>query len=273
MHDLLALVKDCQSWEPHIRYAASLAVRLHGSLTGMYVSPMSIPIPDVASPALTEEIIEIHREECERAKRAETPFRQWAAGQGVARSGWRLTEGPDALALEAAANWYDALVVKRIDDASREDAGELGRLLVRVDLPFFVVPTQVHAARLETIAVAWNGSAESVRALHAALPLLRLAERIVLICGERHEPFAASRWNPPIDPGAYLEWQGLAAERIDIRSSSDHAGATILSQVERAAADLLVLGAYGRTRFSEWFLGGVTRHVLEHARVPLFMRH
>jgi len=34
-----------------------------------------------------------------------------------------------------------------------------------------------------------------------------------------------------------------------------------------------VMGAYGRARFSEWIFGGATRHVLEHARLPLFMRH
>ena len=63
------------------------------------------------------------------------------------------------------------------------------------------------------------------------------------------------------------------AERVNIAADSEHAGATILAQAERVSADLLVLGAYGRTRFSEWFLGGVTRHVLQHARLPLLMRH
>jgi len=33
------------------------------------------------------------------------------------------------------------------------------------------------------------------------------------------------------------------------------------------------MGAYGRTRFSEWALGGATRHVLEHSTIPVFLRH
>lgn len=273
MRDLVVFVPDCQSWGTHATYAAGLARLLHASLTGIHVSPVAVPIPDVASPALSAEIIEIHRAECERARRAETPFRQWAAAQGIRRNAWRLTDGPVSLALESAAKWYDALIVEHDRDTSREYAGDIGQMLVRTDLPCFVVPAGIETARLETIAIAWNGTSESVRALRAAMPLLRHATRIVLICGQRNEPFAEPRWSPPIDIVEYLAWQDLRAERVNIAADSEHAGATILAQAERVSADLLVLGAYGRTRFSEWFLGGVTRHVLQHARLPLLMRH
>jgi nucleotide-binding universal stress UspA family protein len=33
------------------------------------------------------------------------------------------------------------------------------------------------------------------------------------------------------------------------------------------------MGAYGRTRLSEWVLGGATRHMLQHASLPVLMRH
>jgi nucleotide-binding universal stress UspA family protein len=33
------------------------------------------------------------------------------------------------------------------------------------------------------------------------------------------------------------------------------------------------MGAYGRTRFSEWVFGGATRYVLTEAPLPVFMRH
>jgi len=273
MRDIVVLVQDCRSWLPPVRYAADLAASLHGSLTGIYVAQAAMPIPDAASPALASEIIEIHREECERARRAALPFKSWASEHGVRRSAWRLTDGPLALALESAAKWYDALVVEQDRDGARETSGDTGQILVRTNLPCFVVPPGIDKARLDTIAIAWNGSSESVRALHAALPLLRKATRIVLICGQRNEPFAEPRWSPPIDVIDYLAWQGLQAERVDIDVDSEHAGPAILAEAERASAGLLVLGAYGRTRFSEWFLGGVTRHVLQHAMLPLFMRH
>lgn len=39
------------------------------------------------------------------------------------------------------------------------------------------------------------------------------------------------------------------------------------------AIDLLVMGAYGRSRFREIILGGVTRHMLQHMTVPVLMSH
>jgi len=37
--------------------------------------------------------------------------------------------------------------------------------------------------------------------------------------------------------------------------------------------DMLVMGAYGRARWSEAMFGGATRDMLEHCPVPLFMAH
>jgi nucleotide-binding universal stress UspA family protein len=33
------------------------------------------------------------------------------------------------------------------------------------------------------------------------------------------------------------------------------------------------MGAYGRTRFSEWVFGGATRQVVAEAELPVLLRH
>lgn len=38
-------------------------------------------------------------------------------------------------------------------------------------------------------------------------------------------------------------------------------------------ADLLVMGAYGRSRFHEFVLGGVTKEVLVRMPMPVLMAH
>jgi nucleotide-binding universal stress UspA family protein len=40
-----------------------------------------------------------------------------------------------------------------------------------------------------------------------------------------------------------------------------------------AGAGLLVLGGYGHSRLRQFFAGGVTRHVVSHANLPLFLVH
>ena len=50
-------------------------------------------------------------------------------------------------------------------------------------------------------------------------------------------------------------------------------GNLLLSRVADIGADMLVMGAYGHSRLREIVLGGVTRHILENATIPVLMVH
>jgi nucleotide-binding universal stress UspA family protein len=56
-------------------------------------------------------------------------------------------------------------------------------------------------------------------------------------------------------------------------SSSAPPDEVILEQVRRLNAGLLVMGAYGRPVLREFFVGSVTRKMLEESPVPLFLYH
>lgn len=47
----------------------------------------------------------------------------------------------------------------------------------------------------------------------------------------------------------------------------------LLAEAEKIAADLIVAGAYGHSRFREWILGGVTQELLDASPVPLLLAH
>jgi nucleotide-binding universal stress UspA family protein len=51
------------------------------------------------------------------------------------------------------------------------------------------------------------------------------------------------------------------------------AGAALLTTASRSEATLVVMGAYTHSRLRQSFLGGVTRHVLSEATVPILMSH
>ena len=266
MLDVMVLIRDAQRWGAGAEYAASLVARCGGSLTAIHaIEPPSIP--EVNSTVLAAELTEMYLARTGAALNAEAPFRRWAAERGVARSAWRTVTGPGLPALQAAGQWQDLLVVDR--ELGDDTATEVGPLLLRTGLPCIVVGETNRSTPPRTIAVAWNGTLEAARALHASLPLLRTAERVVLLRGTP----CAGTWTPMSDIGAYLDWQGLKADSIPIDAAPDAAGAALLGAAAQESADLMVMGAYGRTRFSEWFLGGVTRHALEHADLPVFLRH
>lgn len=146
-------------------------------------------------------------------------------------------------------------------------------MVLRTHLPSIVVPRGWQAARLECIALAWNGSAESLRAMHAALPLLHRARRVVLLDGGERDLGIESGWNPRFDVQSYLRRHAVAIEHQVIATDDRHAGDALLDAALKAQADLLVMGAFGRPRISEWVLGGATRKVLADATIPVFLRH
>ena len=48
---------------------------------------------------------------------------------------------------------------------------------------------------------------------------------------------------------------------------------TIAKEAKTFSASLLVMGAYGRSRLTEWIFGGVTRYMLTNTPLPVLMAH
>jgi nucleotide-binding universal stress UspA family protein len=66
---------------------------------------------------------------------------------------------------------------------------------------------------------------------------------------------------------------GVAAELHVLPIGSTTFGETLLRKAHELGADMLVMGAYQHTPLREFLLGGVTRYMLNHADMPLLMRH
>lgn len=139
--------------------------------------------------------------------------------------------------------------------------------------PVLVVPEgATPVTRPGKVIVAWNESVEALAAIRRALPMLVSADiaHIVVIDPPAHGPERS-------DPGGMLSQMlarhGVKCE-IDVLSKSLNRVSDILNRhVEDTAADLVVMGAYGHSRFREAILGGATRNMLEKATVPVLMAH
>jgi len=275
MQDILVYTDNFRRpWKPAIEYAGRLAATLGASLTGAYVYPSPLyTAPRYSAPALIEAIFENALTLESEAAAAREPFVQWARALGVGRPSWHVAEGylPDALA--QIGTWHDLLVLDVNDDETWGSPADVATLVTASHLPAIVVPPGVREAKLDCIALAWNGAPEAVRAIHAALPLLQRARRVVLLRGEQRNGFLDITWKPPFEIDTHLGRHGIGFEQRDIGADDEHAGAALLEASDKVGANLLVMGAYGRTRFSEWALGGATRHVLNHTKLPVFMRH
>ncbi len=65
----------------------------------------------------------------------------------------------------------------------------------------------------------------------------------------------------------------LAKRGADVAEEMADVAIYLFIMAADAGIDLLVMGAYTHSRMRQLILGGVTRHVLEEAAIPLFMAH
>ncbi|WP_243048702.1 universal stress protein [Dyella sp. RRB7] len=274
MCDILVNCESFKHWSPAVDYAARLAATVEAALTGIFVcpSPSSLVTPYEA-PELITELMEASRELEEHASRAEASFLAFAHERGVTRAAWQMAEENVPRALELAGNWHDLLVLGRGTQGSWGLPSAVGSLVLGTHMPCIVVPPEGATSTLDRVAVAWNGSSEAIGAIHAALPLLARARQVVVLHGQQRPSASMSAWKPPFDLSNYLARHAIRHEFLMLSEPDELIGGALLNAAADVEANLLVMGAYGHTRFSEWILGGATRTALEKAAIPVLMRH
>lgn len=149
-------------------------------------------------------------------------------------------------------------------------AGFVESVIMESGRPVLVVPGGHRRSDMGRRAlVAWNGTAPAARALTAALPLLRMAERVDVVGWSAHP--LSGRFSG-LDIGHFLARHGVdaAVHRLEpVR----HVGAEIPRLARQFGADLVVMGCYGHGRLREHVLGGASQSMLRAMMLPTLMAH
>lgn len=239
------------------------------------LDPQSLILP-------TEEVMtrkrhaELENALAERARGVQLAYREWtAAASGLAdRTRWEEVTGAVEAEVTAHGKRADLLVLARPPDSTggAESHDALHAALFAVRRLFLLVPPNGAGMFAHHMAIAWKASETAERAVVAALPWLRRAERIsVLVAGQDDASSADALLALLAAHG--IAGTTMAVEAIATKTGDEGIGAALLARARSIGADCLVIGAYRRHRFFEWVLGGVTRHVLQHADLPAFMLH
>jgi nucleotide-binding universal stress UspA family protein len=269
--DLLVHVRGGDSDSAALRIALALARRLGARLDGLCVAalpPAAFTVPEAVSMQI---------EEAEQRRREAQAHAAWYLQQlqrHALDGEWRVAQGDEVPAICHVAASYDLLVLER--GPSRGDAplgfGNVSRCVFGCRRPVLVVPEQATAAGSgRRVVLAWNGSRESALAAHGALPLLRDADTVHVLDGsdDQHgDPLAL----PALDLPAWLRRHGIDAALQRFEPAGAH-GPALLDAVHALDADLVVMGAWGRSRIAEMVLGGVTRHMFRDCDVPMLVAH
>lgn len=261
---------------PQLGAALQVAHRCTGEIRALHVRPNPAAQLAVVPEAVLAYVDYEGLDEVghERAKEARRRFEAWCDARPDPPKPWAWCEHEGVLeaVLERRGRLADLIVLRRPASVVPETEAAFDAAVFGTGRPCLLVGDEVPDVLLRHVLVAWNGSLEATRALVGAMPLLEAAERISV--------FAAPRPNGDAEHGRELVdalgWHRITAHDVSGSGGPETAspvGARLLRAAEGVGATLLIMGAYTHSRVRQMLLGGVTRHVLEHAKLPVLMAH
>jgi nucleotide-binding universal stress UspA family protein len=266
---ILALVTSGAPWTSAATTAANLAAAWGSALTGCLLEPRPAKRrksePTVMSllydpPGVPADAI------------ASGDFAAFALDKGVQQVHWRCVDEALPTLLSQLGNWHDLAVLEHALVKSAGITATFGKALCATRIPCLIMPSSDDAlSEFEQLALAWDGSDSATRAIYSALPVIARAKEVYVLDGslETHKRRGAM---PHFDPYLYLSQFGIKVHARMIHTDAC-AGAPLLEEAAQLKTDLLVMGAYNHPRLEEHLRGGATRFVLEHATIPVWMRH
>ncbi|EPX80121.1 universal stress protein [Litoreibacter arenae] len=123
------------------------------------------------------------------------------------------------------------------------------------------------------ILIAWNTSLPAARTVKQALPLLKQAKAVTVACFDPVMSEMADGENPGSDLGKWLTRHGCNVTVEQHPSGGREIAECILGRAKEVGADLVVAGAYGRSRLRENLFGGTTASLTAQTKMPVLMTH
>jgi nucleotide-binding universal stress UspA family protein len=240
------------------RAGSALAERVDADLLGLAaLRPSSAVAGDGYA---VGELIAIEREAATAdLGRARLAF--LAGSDSGARREWRssVSFGSPVLWIAAETRGADLIVASPESPVDRGSAAHGARaidLVMGAGGPVMLAPAEGRPLAFGTAVLAWKDTRETRRAALDSVPFLRLFERVVVLAIARRDAAKAAAQELDSVVG-WLAGHAIDAETWLKEAAHDGAG-ELASQIETLQADLVVAGAYGRPRASEWVLGGVS---------------
>lgn len=254
-----------------LRVAGDIAERFGARIIGVAASdlrpPMYFAEGAVAQKLLDEEAMAVER----RLSELETEFRA-AVERRASAVEWRSARAIPVPFVLQQARAADILVIgarpeNLVDPCAAPDPSDL---LMQLGRPLVVVPPTVEWLDLRSVLVAWKDVREARRAVFDALPVLAAAKEVTIAEIPEQDGRRADALAHVADVAAWLSGHGIAANTV----VPDKTGG-VIGQIEdiaaRVGAGTVVAGAYGHSRFREWVLSGVTRHLVTESRRCAFL--
>jgi nucleotide-binding universal stress UspA family protein len=281
---LLLPLTGTAAGEAALSTALMVARMWNAHVTALHVRVDSRDVAPLAGEGLSGAMIEemmsaTEKESSDRAHAVRALFDRFVADHGVSLADPRHAPGTATASFATVTGREEDLVAQQArladltivphpetqEDVSSSDA--LHAVLFDSGRPVLIATHDAPEKIGTRICVAWNGTAESAAAVLGVLPWMKQAEAVRVISADEYQ----RRGPGAADLADYLALHGVNVELATFRPIDREVGAGLLKAAQDFGADLLAMGAYSHSRLRQLILGGVTRHVLEKARLPVMM--
>ncbi|WP_419902414.1 universal stress protein [Kiloniella sp.] len=215
-----------------------------------------------------EEVIENQRDAIQKqAAELEKSFTSTVSEVGATYE-WRQLEGPEVDIIAFHARFTDLTIISQAKGKFADELEFSGSLLMESSLPILAIPEKkIPEDMTKNILIAWDGSAESSRAVRGALPLLKMAEKVILLSVGLPDEGNI----PQSDIDSHLQRHGIHCVKrvVDNPFPED----VIKSTAREENVGLIVAGAWGHSRIREMIFGGVTKSLFSNQEIPVLLSH
>ena len=119
--------------------------------------------------------------------------------------------------------------------------------------------------------IGWKASREAARAVNDAIPVLEKSKSVTVLAVNPEHGICGDGDLPAADIARHLARHGISVNVAQRTAEPQAECDALLDYAADLRADLLVIGGYGH--ITQSIMGGVTRALLERARVPLLLSH
>lgn len=206
----------------------------------------------------------IHQEDAairQRLLELECEFRS-SLERRVKSAEWRSARTLATSYVAQEARGADVLVIGARSEALVDPciAADPSGVVMQAGRPLIVVPPTVTWLDLRSVLVAWKDVRESRRAVSDALPLLAAAKDVTIAEIPEQGSHHSDALTHVEDVAAWLLGHGVVASTL-VPEPNVKTAEQLEAISAHVGAGIMIAGAYGHSRFQEWVLGGVTRHL------------
>jgi nucleotide-binding universal stress UspA family protein len=263
---VLAILSGGSDDADALKAAARLTREVGGEVRAILAIPTLEDLERDSGGYMTQDAVDYVQDGNAEVRRGvESVIREVVEQSGLIAAGGRMTLLPEQPGLEfevlGETPLCDVLVVGRSTfQGLGVWSGVVSAALLAARLPFMIVGQVLEPAGV--VAIAWDGGQAAGRAVRAALPLLTVASKVVILQDPEHLSAAQGRSAAPERLVDYLRLHGVRDIKT-IRRPGVSRGDGLSILAKDCGATLLVAGAFSHTRLLEAMFRGHTEAMLQ----------